>query len=502
MNYKGLFLSIVFLACLGNLQAVELFYQYSQFFAPEGGTYIETCLNIPTQSLELKENASGKLQGAVDVTIIFTDEAGEIKAYDKYNMLSPEFADKSEAQSALIDLKRFVLPPGNYSMEITYKDANAEAEASVVNTKVEVAFDKFAVEIADINLLEEFGPAEESDPFFRNGMRLVPYVLGYYPSDLERLKFYTEVYNTNTSLGQDAMYLVNYYITRHGDGEPTSGKKGFMKMNAAPVNIVLAEMDISDLGSGNYNLIVEVRNKQNELLQKKGVFFQRNNRLEAKSITELDEVDIEGTFVDKLDAERIDYCLGALIPVVENHQATYIDNLREAPGLELKSKKQYLYNYWVQIDPHFPQESFAEYMKVVDAVETAYASRIRNGFETDRGLIFLKYGKPNFVDIQAGVSNSHQPYEIWHFESLQNQTNVRFIFYDPDLSSNDYELIHSDLRGEVNNPSWQAIVFSKIDPSLRQDVDFQERNSSNSSDRIIGERPSRDFADEIIKDDF
>ena len=495
-NLKSFSLPSVLLFCLlfcgsHTLSAVDLFYTFNQFYSPEQGTYIETALNIPTASLELKENANGSLSAAVDLTIVFTKEDGQVAAYDKYNLQSPEFASKKEAMSALVDVKRFVLPAGSYNMEITYKDQNSDAEAKSINEKVLIEFNENRVQISDISLLEEYGEATEEDPFYKNGLRLVPYVLGYYPNTFTRLKFYAEIYNSNLDLGKDATYLVNYYIGKHGENKATQGKKGFKKQTAAPVNVLLAEMEMDDLGSGNYNLMVEVRNKQNELLEMKGVFFQRNNRMQSVGVTDLNTVDISDSFVEELGSGELDYALGALIPIVSDNQATYIDNLRLAPTIDLKSKRQYLLNYWVDVDPHYPEDSYKEYMTVVDAVEQTYASKIRRGFETDRGLVFLKYGKPTFVDYQAGIAQANHPYEIWHYDNLKSQSNIRFIFYDPDLSSNEFVLLHSDLRGEINDPSWKATVFQQMDPSLRQDIDLQDKSRSNSSDRIIGEKPPR-----------
>jgi hypothetical protein len=35
------------------------------------------------------------------------------------------------------------------------------------------------------------------------------------------------------------------------------------------------------------------------------------------------------------------------------------------------------------------------------------------------------------------------------------------VFYLPDLATNDYELLHSDAIGEINDPSWEAKLLNR-----------------------------------------
>jgi len=38
---------------------------------------------------------------------------------------------------------------------------------------------------------------------------------------------------------------------------------------------------------------------------------------------------------------------------------------------------------------------------------------------------------------------------------------VKFIFYCEDIVSNDFRLLHSDLRGEIQNRQWELILKSR-----------------------------------------
>ena len=46
------------------------------------------------------------------------------------------------------------------------------------------------------------------------------------------------------------------------------------------------------------------------------------------------------------------------------------------------------------------------------------------------------------------------PYEIWQYYKLNEMTNARFIFYDPEMSDQNFDLLHSNVPGELYDPAW------------------------------------------------
>jgi len=100
---------------------------------------------------------------------------------------------------------------------------------------------------------------------------------------------------------------------------------------------------------------------------------------------------------------------------------------------------------------------------------------IRRGFETDRGRVYLQYGPPNSITSRSHEPSSY-PYEIWYYHQLTDaQWNKRFVFYNPDLVTNDYELLHSNAIGENYNQTWKHDLHKRntmnIDPYNTEDVD-------------------------------
>ncbi|MCB0846455.1 MAG: GWxTD domain-containing protein, partial [Bacteroidetes bacterium] len=117
------------------------------------------------------------------------------------------------------------------------------------------------------------------------------------------------------------------------------------------------------------------------------------------------------------------------------------------------------------------------HLLALDYVNQQYKSTFREGWQTDRGRVFLKYGIPQDVERFPAEANLI-PYEIWRYNRLGAQTNVIFIFFDQDLSSNEYVLLHSTKYGEVNNPRWREQLRNKgLTPGS---VDYEQFDPLNN----------------------
>lgn len=51
------------------------------------------------------------------------------------------------------------------------------------------------------------------------------------------------------------------------------------------------------------------------------------------------------------------------------------------------------------------------------------------------------------------------PYQIWTYNQIGSQGQVIFVFYDPDLITGEYPLLHSNRIGELQNRNWRAFLL-------------------------------------------
>jgi hypothetical protein len=61
------------------------------------------------------------------------------------------------------------------------------------------------------------------------------------------------------------------------------------------------------------------------------------------------------------------------------------------------------------------------------------------------------YGPPDYIERFSSESDM-KPHEIWRYDYIEG--GVEFVFVDKG-GFNNYELVHSTKRNEVNNPDWE-----------------------------------------------
>jgi hypothetical protein len=123
---------------------------------------------------------------------------------------------------------------------------------------------------------------------------------------------------------------------------------------------------------------------------------------------------------------------------------------------------------------------------MVMQVNHNYSNFSYKGYKTDRGHYYLKYGPPNYIEYHQSDINSFS-YEIWSYYDFPptGQVNVYFVFYEKDLVSRDYRLLHSNAVGELQNLRWKQILAVDIDmpdDNLMKKDNFINRDSHHSVD--------------------
>ena len=449
MKKLFLFLSVLFLA--PSAFGLDASISYAAFKAPEQ-PYVEIYLHVVGETLTFAEIDSLYKQGKVEVVILFK-QGDKIVNFDKYTLESPLVKEPIN----FFDLKRFGLENGTYQLEVSVQDANDPENAKTYTKELVVDFNDFQVQQSDLQLLLSYKSSEENNSLAKNGLILETLPFNYYDKHTQQLLLYNEVYGSDVVLGED--FLVTYFIESiDGSGEAQTVLINHKRKKPAPVVVLLLQMDIGELVSGNYNMVVEIRNRNKELLSQKKVFFQRSNPYLNIERDDLTEADLEESFVELLTAEDLKYSLKALLPVLPSIEVDMLNYLIKEENLD--AQRLYLFSHWAQKNPNRPDLAYQEYMKIVRAVDRSFKSGFGHGFETDRGYVFLKYGMPDdrFQELNDPVA---PPYEIWSYNYLPQtrQNNIRFIFYNPSLAGGDFRLLHSNARGEVNNPQWELELY-------------------------------------------
>ena len=452
------FLFISFSAFQFSHAQLSAFMGYGTFDNPEGSPYLETYLKVLGGSSKLSELPTGKLQSKIEVQWIF--KSGEkIVHFEKYNLLSPEIDPNDSVIPDFINQQRINLPNGIYTVELTLKDFNSVNKENVVSQEIKIDYSKDKVMVSDIVLLESFSPTVTTNLYSKNGYDLIPLAGNFYPSSINKLRFYAEIYNT-LSTNNDP-FIVRYYVTNSNNDRILDDLFLLKKQTAKKVNVVLAEFPIENLPSGNYDVNVEVISKENKLLAFSHMFFQRSNQIRQPVVTkDFDNIDITNTFVSNItNPDTLVYLIDVLYPISTAPEVNIQTNQMELR--DVKSMQRYLYYFWSKQNALNPQKAWEEYMLQVLKVNNAYAGLNSYGYQTDRGRVYLQYGPPSTEPIVVTNDPESYPYEIWHYYKIGHQTNKKFVFYSPDMVSRNYKLLHSDLNTELQNDRWELVLRRK-----------------------------------------
>lgn len=452
----------------------------ASFNVPGKGPYFETYMSVIGKSVKFVKNSGGKFQGAVDITIQFLQN-GEVKNGRKYSLNSPEVTDTTKGFPNFIDQQRYSLPNGAYSAEISIADKNNPSVKPLTTTiQLDINFQDNIVTTSGIQLLESYTKVTTTGALTKSGYDLVPYVSTFYPENISKIKFYAELYNAKKIIGENEKVLLSYFIEGYESKAKMADYTAFSKQAANDVNIVLGEFNIENLPTGNYNLVIEVRDKDNKLQAEQRCFIQRKNKAVQLSLDDISKIDISNTFVGKYKSvDTLMEYLRCLRPISSSSDIEFTENQIRAKDLQLM--QQYFYNFWKSRSPLNPEQSWQDYRKEVKKVNEQYGTYGLKGYDTDRGRVYLQYGPPDQLT-RAENEPSAYPYEIWAYNSLidrkqeitnpyNRQSNKKFVFYNPDLVSNKYLLLHSTAKGEIYNSNWDLILHKRDTPQNDIDAD-------------------------------
>lgn len=456
-----------------NLQAQ---FAYCSFYSPENGPYLETYLTIDGHSACFKETQPGIYQSSIEATLVFRS-GDSIRYFDKFNLLSPETVDTLQSVSDFTDLHRVRLPNGTYKMELIIRDKfSLDSKPYVVKQDITLAYYNNIISISDIELVSSYKPESKESILNKNGYEIVPFVDNFYGQEKNTLSFYAEYYYTSSVLGTND-FLLSYQIVSFESKKIVEANSSFSRQKPKEIGILLTEFDITDLPSGNYNLIITIRDKDNNQLATKDVFFQRSKPLTiAADGNDMNymKLDVSNTFASQIsNRDTLAEYIKCLWPISSPKENTFALNQLEIA--DTKMMQQYFYDFWQRRNMQNPQLAWMNYKAEVDKVNQNYTSGKKKGYMTERGRVYLKYGAPNQIS-KAYNEPSTYPYEIWQYYTLENQSNRKFVFYCPEIGGNDFTLLHSDARGEVFESQWMVILKKRTESF--NDVDKTKARST------------------------
>ena len=464
MKKITLFTLIFTLSIAVFAQKLSVLIDYKSYYAPTDGAYLEISSFVNGKTVAYLPDEQGKFQAEVRITVQAFQEDSLINKLD-YILVSEPFVDADASTKPNFGtVQNMQLPTGEYVLLFSVQDMQVADSKPIDYADVAILhYPQDEVSISDISLYRSISRDPQGDIFDKYGLALDPLFYGFVPETMYALPFSCEIYNTDKLVGSNEPIIIKSYITCFENNlMPYPEAFYTTQTKAKPVVVTLGEIGIFKLPSGNYNLIVDVFSKDSVLLAANSYFFQRSNPNVKLNLDDINLVDIQGTFVDKIEnMEQLLEFVRFLFPISTPLEREFYSTRMNL--IPMESLQKFFYSFWLKRDHTNPEQAWRAYFEQVKYVNREFGCKLVQGYRTDRGRVYLQYGPPN-SRFESPYDSHSYPYEIWHYYHCVDQSNVKFIFYNTDLVSNDYDLLHSDKRGELQDPFWKLRVTQRKTP--------------------------------------
>lgn len=451
--------------------AINIIPSYNIFYIPTEQEppkpYIELYWQVGAKSIQYRQDSTGVWLGKILTEVHISNDTGII-VNNKYILsTTPAGSVKAAELQNIIDLHRYLLPEGNATVTVKLTDMYTN-DSTVYNEQITVEAGKTTPFMSGLQILDTTYTQDIGGIFSKNNSTQVPLCANFLADHRKILHYYFELYNTE-SIDSNLLPLVQKcYISKKPREAPVYNLSNTDTLHPGYVLPILGNFDIQPLPSGNYYLNVHVSDQAGNRLAERNLFFQRSNANPTKPVyndsLQNDSVfvavqifDISSMFVSKYDIRQLKAIMKMISPISTQTELLSINGFLNQP--DLTYMRYFLYNFWKSRFPLDPEKGWKEYASKVKIVNKEYGSRIKPGYETDRGIIYLKYGKPDLVTSIANEPGAY-PYEIWQYNTPgQRGTNGIFLFYQPGYMVGGYKLLHSTVHGEVRNSNWRSQLF-------------------------------------------
>ncbi len=461
------------------LSAMELVCVQSQWRHPESGPYVDLTLYLrpalPKMPVDGLSESSRKGDEAVKVEIMIYDQQG-IKAFDKYILRKSTSDSLQENGADWADLKRFYLPPGRYGLEVRAISLMDTLDKAVLSKELVIDSVDILPHVSQPVFLHDWQRSTSPSRWVRSGYRLMVKAGATYQNRSDTLGFYSEIHLDST---KSSRYLLVYSLTNE-QGQVVGSRQGFLRLDPSKrVQGFLGVWPLTDLEDGKYQLNLELRDSANSLVQRRARSLELWSSVlwaEAISSDSAAHGQVSGNstkvfqglelhdweqYLNRLDGKGKRKQISSLRPICDPGQRLTLDRLTGQNPPDEQAILSFVQFFWKQRTGDMNMVSqWSDYQIDVNKTISLFSSRITPGYETERGRVYLQYGPPNTRTVIDNEPSAY-PYEVWWYYQIKGQRNVRFVFYNPDMVTNDYALLHSDAFGENSDPQWRLQLFSR-----------------------------------------
>ncbi len=349
------------------------------------------------------------------------------------------------------ELVKYMIKPGDYRIAVRVVDQIAQkylVEEYAVNVE---AFSTEAIDISDIMLASRIEKSEtDAGEFEHNGLLVLPNAERMFGVSNPQVFHYVEIYNLTQS--DTATYWVDRAIL-DDRGAVLRRFDRLIREVPGPNVVDVDAFSVATLRTGVYTLRIVATDivTGTQATADRAFWVYRPN----EEITFAPRID-PGFDVDAMTEEEVELELNAIRYMLNDNVRTAIKDLDG-----MNAKRTFLSRFWYSNDPDTTttvNEFRTEYLRRLDLANSRYGTYQREGWSTDRGRVLLMHGEPDYIDDHPFDSETNGAWQVWEYHQIEG--GVIYVFVDRN-NLGEYTQVHSTKNGELNNPYWYEIEFSR-----------------------------------------
>ena len=415
----------------------RFYVDYATFY-DEDEAFVELYFMLPRYEMGRQDLDNGQLKGKYLMALnIYRDEE---KVYSK-TLSIDDFANKADtirSTDFIPELHGLHLSGGQYRMNTLVRDM-VSGKMAEKDTYLKIpVYDLSELSLSDIQVASIVGRTDSENKFTKLGVYdIIPRANPEFDKYIGGFFTYFEVYK----LTPDAEYEFTSCL-KDLNGKIVKSNKSTTNKAPREYDILIDRMELTDVPGGIYHYHACIKDKKTGAIAEK-----------SKQIYMIREEEINVEMYDQyveLQHEQLDSLYRILQPLMSN---TELKNYKNA---NLDGKRHIFIEFWRRRDSNMSTPVNEYYVDIMQRIDYAYEqfTYLNKGPRSERGRVLLKYGYPTEVG-RGAMGGNIKDHEIWVYEGMRGK--IKFIFCDTQ-GRGYYELIHSDMEGEISNENWQDVL--------------------------------------------
>lgn len=414
------------------------FYSDHASFYDSDKAFVELYYMLPRFEMERQALPNGDSEAKFIMAINITQDG--TKVFSKTITIDDYLAkgDTLRSNDFIPEIQSLHLLPGSYKLHTMVKDMSSgklSERESVLNVPL---YEKDKLSLSDIQIASFVGQAQKPTKFTKLGTYdVVPQANPEFDKYIGGFFTYFEIYNLSKKSNYEFQSSLRDLNNKVIQENPTVERK-------APgiYDVIIDYVDLKDLPSGIYNYHIKISDKRS------GATVENQKQIYMIRETDLDPI-VVNEYVTYQN-QQLDSLFLILKPLMTQGE---IKTFRDG---NLDAKRRLMIEFWKKRDTDMSTYINEYYFEIMNRIQYAKENftYLNKGATSDRGRVLLKYGYPTEIQRSEGGGYT-KDHEVWLYEGMRG--DIQFVFCDT-KGRGYYELIHSNMEGEIYNAKWKDIV--------------------------------------------